>query len=168
MLGSASPRNPSVRIAARSSATRILLVACRSTASRASSGAMPSPSSSTRIEPLAAELDRDGDASRAGVERVLDELLDDRRRALDDLAGRDLVGELGRQALDAVHSQSSPPEHTRTSPPDDHAAMMPTIHQNCAPSPPGKSRQSHVHPEHPVSTVSGMKIVAITVSTFMT
>src|SRR5581483_11748693 len=46
--GSASPRNPSVTIAARSSARRILLVAWRSSASRASSGAIPSPSSSTR------------------------------------------------------------------------------------------------------------------------
>src|SRR3954470_22689836 len=46
--GSASPRKPSVRIAARSSACRILLVACRSIASRASSGSIPSPSSSTR------------------------------------------------------------------------------------------------------------------------
>src|SRR3954465_1403072 len=49
MLGSASPRNPSVRIAPRSSARAILLVACRSIASRASSGSIPSPSSSTRI-----------------------------------------------------------------------------------------------------------------------
>ena len=44
---------------------------------------------------LAAELDRDGDAARAGVERVLDQLLDDRGRPLDDLAGGDLVGEVG-------------------------------------------------------------------------
>ncbi len=49
MLGSASPRNPSVRIAPRSSWLAILLVACRSIASRASSGSIPSPSSSTRI-----------------------------------------------------------------------------------------------------------------------
>jgi hypothetical protein len=49
MLGSASPRNPSVRIAPRSSGVLILLVACRSTASCASSASIPSPSSSTRI-----------------------------------------------------------------------------------------------------------------------
>src|SRR6267378_2435069 len=49
MLGSASPRNPSVAIRSRSSARRILLVAWRSIASRASSGSMPSPSSSTRM-----------------------------------------------------------------------------------------------------------------------
>ena len=49
MLGSASPRNPWVTIAARSSDVEILLVACRSIASCASSGSMPTPSSSTRI-----------------------------------------------------------------------------------------------------------------------
>ncbi len=48
MLGSASPRNPWVVIAARSSAVEILLVACRSSASCASSGSIPTPSSSTR------------------------------------------------------------------------------------------------------------------------
>ena len=45
---------------------------------------------------LAAELDGDRDAPRAGVDRVLDQLLDDRRRPLDDLAGGDLVGEVRR------------------------------------------------------------------------
>ena len=43
-------------------------------------------------EPLAAELDCDGDPCRPGIERVLHQLLDDRRRPLDHLAGRDLVG----------------------------------------------------------------------------
>ena len=52
MLGSASPRKPSVAMRSRSSARRILLVAWRSTESRASSGSMPSPSSSTRISRL--------------------------------------------------------------------------------------------------------------------
>ena len=46
---------------------------------------------------LAAELDGDGDAPRAGVERVLDQLLDDGRRTLDDFAGGDLVREIGRE-----------------------------------------------------------------------
>src|SRR4051812_28595336 len=69
MLGSASPRNPSVRIAPRSSARRILLVACRSIASRASSASIPSPSSSTRISRLppvsTAIATRDAPASMA-------------------------------------------------------------------------------------------------------
>ena len=39
----------------------------------------------------AAALDRDADAGRAGVEGVLDELLDDGDRSLDDLSGGDLA-----------------------------------------------------------------------------
>ena len=37
--------------------------------------------------------------------RVLDQLLDDRGRPLDDLAGGDLVGEIGGQARDLAHAQ---------------------------------------------------------------
>jgi hypothetical protein len=44
-------------------------------------------------EGAAGLLELDDDARRAGVERVLDQLLDDRRRPLDDLAGGDLVGD---------------------------------------------------------------------------
>ena len=55
----------------------------------------------------AALLDGHGDPACAGIERVLDEFLDDRRRPLDHLAGRDLVGERGRQDLD-LHVRSSP------------------------------------------------------------
>jgi hypothetical protein len=49
MLGSASPRNPSVRMAARSSGDAIFEVAWRSTAVAASSRDIPAPSSATRI-----------------------------------------------------------------------------------------------------------------------
>ena len=101
MLGSASPRKPSVRMAARSSARAILLVAWRSMASTASSAGHAHPVVLDANQPLAAELDRDGDAPRARVDRVLDEFLDDARRALDDLARRDLVREIGREAADA-------------------------------------------------------------------
>ena len=41
------------------------------------------------------------DAAGAGVDRVLDQLLDDRGRPLDDLAGGDLVGEVRGQPVDA-------------------------------------------------------------------
>jgi hypothetical protein len=54
-------------------------------------------------QPLAAQLDADGDAPRARVNRVLDQLLDHGRRPLDDFAGGDLVGEIGRQSVDAGH-----------------------------------------------------------------
>ncbi len=52
MLGSASPRNPSVAIAARSAPVRILLVAWRSRQSSASSRSMPCPSSTTRTSAM--------------------------------------------------------------------------------------------------------------------
>jgi hypothetical protein len=46
-------------------------------------------------------VDRDGAGAR--VERVLDELLHDRRGTLDDLARGDLVHEPGREDMDARH-----------------------------------------------------------------
>ena len=84
-----------------------MLVACRSIASRASSGVHPLAVVFDADELLAAELDGDGDAARAGVERVLDQLLDDRGRTLDDLAGGDLVGEVRRQAMNLAHAASA-------------------------------------------------------------
>jgi hypothetical protein len=49
---------------------------------------------------LAAKLHVDDEAARTGVERILDELLDDRRGPFDDFAGGDLVGEVRRQERD--------------------------------------------------------------------
>ncbi len=40
---------------------------------------------------------------RAGIDRVLDELLDDRGRPLDHLAGGDLVGQVRGQPMNARH-----------------------------------------------------------------
>ena len=45
---------------------------------------------------------------------------------------------------------------------------MPHSHQNCASGPPGNSGSGTFMPYMLVSTVSGMKIVAMTVRTFMT
>ena len=55
---------------------------------------------------LAAELDVNDDAPRAGVDGVLDQLLHDRRRPLDDFAGGNLVGEVasGRRVIRAQRS----------------------------------------------------------------
>src|SRR5690606_34383154 len=58
---------------------------------------------------LAAVLRRDGDPARAGIERVLHELLDDGRRAFDDLARGDLVGQFGRQTPDLRHATPQGP-----------------------------------------------------------
>ena len=54
-------------------------------------------------------LERNGDARRTRVYRVLDKLLDHRGRPLDDLARRNLAGDLGRQDEDsAALSHTSP------------------------------------------------------------
>src|SRR5688500_4043258 len=54
---------------------------------------------------LAAQLRDDHDSARAGVNRVLDQLLDDRCRPLDDFASGDLVGKVLGKNLDAGHRQ---------------------------------------------------------------
>ncbi len=51
----------------------------------------------------AAAGEADLDVARAGVERVLHQLLHHRGRALDDLAGRDLPLDVGREDGDASH-----------------------------------------------------------------
>ena len=56
---------------------------------------------------LAAELDVNRDARGAGVDGVLDELLDDRGGTFDDFAGGDLIGEVGGQPVDLAHARSS-------------------------------------------------------------
>ena len=57
-------------------------------------------------EPLAAELGGDGDAPRARVEAVLDQLLDNGGRALDHLSGRDLIRQPRWQLVNACHHSS--------------------------------------------------------------
>jgi hypothetical protein len=54
---------------------------------------------------FAAKLDRHGNAPGAGIERVLDKLLDDRRGTFDHFAGGDLIGEVQGKAVDAGHSE---------------------------------------------------------------
>ena len=131
---------------------------------------MPSPSSSTRIELLAAHLHRDRDARRAGVDGVLDEFLDDRRRALHHLAGGDLVGEFGRELADLPHgaysqrlrrkNQSSTPDmrrHDAEDPPELGVLAAGEMHE--------RARSSRTCP---VSTVIGMKIDEKIVRNFIT
>jgi hypothetical protein len=58
------------------------------------------------LDPLAATvLEEDVDDGGAGVDRVLDELLDDRGGALDDFARRDLIHELRGKAADGGHGE---------------------------------------------------------------
>ena len=97
--GSASPRKPSVAIWVRSP-SGILEVAWRSTASARSLLVHAAAVVDDANELAAAFLDGDVDARRAGVERVLDQLLHRRGRPLDHLAGGDAVDEDGIEAAD--------------------------------------------------------------------
>ena len=118
---------------------------------------------------LAAELDRDRHAPRAGVDRVFDQLLDHRGRALDDFARRNLVREIAGKDLDATHVYSQPLRRKNasiTAAIADHAARRPT--RTASPSPPGNAGSGTFMPHIPVSTVSGRKIVDMTVRTFIT
>ena len=103
MDGSASPRKPSVAMESRSSAVRSLEVAWRSKASRASSRIHAVAVVGDADELAAAGFDFDADARGAGVERVFEEFFDHGGRAVDDLAGGDLVGDLVGENADAAH-----------------------------------------------------------------
>ena len=91
--GSASPRNPSVRIWSKSSSSS-LDVAWRSTASARSFWRHAAAVIGDADPPPPAAIGEDVDPARAGIDRVLDEFLDHARRALDHLAGGDAVDDL--------------------------------------------------------------------------
>ena len=147
MLGSASPRKPSVAIAARSSARCSLLVACRSIASRASSGSMPNPSSSTRTRRLPpysmVTVTRRASASMAFS---TSSLTIEAGRSID-LAGRDLVCEVRGQPVDAAHQSDRLPRRK--------ASVRPTRRNRDGENPPERAGivlardagQMHVHAE---------------------
>ena len=102
---SASPRKPSVAIASRSSAVASFDVACRSTASASSSRRDARAVVGDADAPDAAAFDIHVDLRRARIERVLEQLLQRRRRALDDLARGDLVDEVVGQRLNPCHGK---------------------------------------------------------------
>jgi hypothetical protein len=54
----------------------------------------------------AAGFDLDAQLGGPGVERILEQLFDDRSGALDDFTGGDLVGDLVGQDADAAHGRS--------------------------------------------------------------
>ena len=60
-------------------------------------------------EPASAALDRHLDRAGAGIDRVLDQFLHRRRRALDHLAGGDAVDEDGIEAADEGHAIGASP-----------------------------------------------------------
>ena len=104
MEGSASPRKPSVAdLDSRSLTSCSLLVACRSKASRASSRSMPQPLSEMRMSrrpPFSTSMRTSVDA---GVERIFQQFLDDRRGPFDHFTRRDLVGDLIGKNANAAH-----------------------------------------------------------------
>ena len=73
-------------------------VACRSSASAISSGAMPQPSSATSIRPIPPCARADGDPRRAGVDRVFDQLLQRTGRSFHHFTGGDAVDQMLGQA----------------------------------------------------------------------
>ena len=101
-------------------------------------------------EPLAAELRGDGDAPGAGVEAVLDQLLDDRGGPLDHLAGSDLVGQrqpAGWRMRDMTTAQRDFRNiHSMT-----HRRQRHAGHDRCQNEPrlsgAADARQVHVHAE---------------------
>ncbi len=170
MLGSASPLNPSVRMADEilGPADLARRVPLDRQARILAIHAVAVVLDADRL--LAAELDRDRDAARVRVERVLDQLLDDGRRTLDDFAGRDLIGEMKREAIYAAHDAryNHPIFRKISSIPPETLNMTTSNHPETGRAKAPRLRRSTFMPYMPVMKVSGMKIVAMTVRTFIT
>ena len=118
---------------------------------------------------LAAELDRDRDAPRPGVDRVLDQLLDDGRGPLDDFAGGDLIGEIRGKPVDSAQALRfpnypisndfqmryiQPLRRKNQSMAPEIMSMNSSTHSNWTSTPPGSVRQRHVHAPHAGQTRS--------------
>ena len=86
------------------------------------------------------------DPPGAGVDGVLDQLLDDRGGPLDDFARGDLVGEVGRQPMDPGHGYSQPRRRKYTSMAPTLTTMIPMSHQNMVVPPTPKCGRSTFMP----------------------
>ena len=102
--GSASPRNPMLAMPHRSSTSRSFDVAWRSSASTRLAALIPQPSSVTRTSARPPPATSIAMVVGAGVDRVVDQLLDHRRRPLDHLARRDLIDHVRRPARAIIGS----------------------------------------------------------------
>src|SRR5262245_34790752 len=110
---------------------------------------------------LPAELDMNPDPSRASVDRVLDQFLDDRRRPLDHLASGDLIRQVGWKLGDFAHGylsilrqdggrrdrQIQRLRRKIASMPTTSASMSPPIHQNWLASLPGSRGKTTFMPK---------------------
>ena len=83
-------------------------VACRATASARSSRSMPAPLSATRIRLMPPPATSTSICVALRIERVLEQLLQRCGRALDDLAGGDLVDQQIGQRANRAHQRASP------------------------------------------------------------
>ena len=134
--GSASPRKPSVAMRTRSSSASFE-VAWRCTDSASAAAFMPHAVVGDLDAIDAAAVECDGDAGRAGVERVLHQLLHRRGGALDHLAGGDAVDDALRQDADGGrvrlgrvqvgHGQPSPRSARKR-------AISAAVEPSCAPA----------------------------------
>ena len=102
--------------------------------------------------------------------RVLDKLLDDRRGPFDDFAGRDLVGEIRRQADDSARITTAACWRTDAkNATHDERHEPPRIHQNwSADSRPSSAAACTFMPKRPREHGQRTNNVAIKVSTFIT
>ena len=103
---SASPRKPSVPTRNRSSASANLAGGVAGHGQRQLVGRDAAAVVDDADQLAAALLHRHVDPRRAGVERVLDQLLDDARRPLDHLARGDLVDDARRELADRGHREA--------------------------------------------------------------
>ncbi len=87
---------------------------------------------------LPAELDMNLQPARTRVDRVFDELFHDRGGAFHHFAGRDLVGQVGRETGDPAHPYIQRRRRNTTSIATITMTEIATSHQNCAFSPPGR------------------------------
>src|SRR5262245_29735324 len=108
---------------------------------------------------LAAQFGVNRQAAGARVDGVLVELLNERRRTLDDYDGN-LIRETGRQAADLPHVELRYIHRFRRK----YISMIAVMatesaasHQNCMRSPPGKCGSGTFMPYAPVSSINGRK-----------
>ena len=88
---SASPRNPSVPMRNKSSASTILLVACGATASGNSFGGNPVAVVDHAHQFDSALPHRHVDPRRSGIDRIFEQFFHHAGRPLNHLAGRDFI-----------------------------------------------------------------------------
>ena len=107
IVGSASPRKPSVEMESKSSADFSLLVAWRSKASRCVVVDHAVAVVDDADHPLAADFGFDANRLRTSVERVFEQLFHYRGRTFDNFARSDFICDSFRQYAYSAHARVS-------------------------------------------------------------